>query len=248
MAYDYHAHTESVEESVKIAKRLSLSGLCLAVNWTNQKDLDDFKQSALSFEKESVEIPKKTDRRGQPVDIFVGLEIKDKPHKLKDLARLVRKKTEVLMVHGGDLEVNRAALETPEVDILLHPEMGREDSGLDHIMVKLAKKNNVAIEFGLNDVIYAYKKTRARILNSLIKNADLVRKYKAPFVITSGAFSEWDLRSPSELLSFGRFLGFKDPEIKKALSNWIVKENRKRLSGNWIMPGVELESGGSGRT
>ena len=107
-------------------------------------------------------------------------------------------------------------------------------------MAKLAKKNNVSIEFSLSDLIQTSKLSRSKILHDLMENAKLVKKYKTPFVLTSGSFDCFGLRSPSELLSFGRVLGFQDPEIKNALSDFIVKENRKRLSGKWVMPGVEV--------
>src|SRR3990167_1587444 len=109
-------------------------------------------------------------------------------------------------------------------------------------MVRLAKENNVAIDFAFNDVMYSYDKTRVRVLSNLVKNAALVKKYKAPFVLTSGGYSSWDLRSPSELISFGKVLGFDIPQIKQALSDWLVKENRKRLEGKWIQPGVEIKT------
>jgi RNase P/RNase MRP subunit p30 len=51
----------------------------------------------------------------------------------------------------------------------------------------------------------------------------------------------YDIRAPADIVSFGRVLGFRDPAIKAAMSDSVLKENRKRLSGKWIMPGVELE-------
>lgn len=225
-AFDYHLHTENLEETIRTAKALGLSGICLASNWTNLQDFEKFKSETLPYKKE--------------IDIAVGVEIKDKPNKIPHIVESVRRKAEVVLVHGGDLEANRVAVETPGVDILLHPEMGREDSGIDHTMAKLAKKNNVAIEFSMNDLIQSSKVTRSRLLHSMLENSKLVRKYRTPFVLTSGAFDSFGLRSPSELFSLGKVLGFQDPEIKKASSDFIVTENRKRLSGKWVMPGVEV--------
>ncbi len=229
--YDLHVHTDSLEETVKIAKLLGIAGIGLSINWTNREDLESFRKQIAPF---------------KDIDIAIGVEINEKPANISKLAKQLRKDVELILVHGGDLEVNRAAVETPEVDILLHPEnkeQGQEsryDSGLDHVMVKLAKKNNVHIEFSLNDVIYTSKKTRASILKSLLQNTKLVRKYNAPFVITSGAWSAWNMRAASDLLSFGKYLGFQDPEIKKALSAAPLVENKKRLSGKWVAPGVEI--------
>ena len=224
--YDYHLHSENIQETVEVAKKLGLSGLCFVINWTNKDDLEAFK----------AKLPKEN------IDLFLGVELHEKAGNVSIIARKLRKDVDVILVHGGDLEVNRTAVETPEVDILLHPEMERDDQGLDHVMVRLAKENNVAIDFAFNDVMYSYDKTRVRVLSNLIKNAALVKKYKAPFVLTSGGYSSWDLRSPSELISFGKVMGFESPQIKSALSDWLVKENRKRLEGKWIQPGVEIKA------
>ena len=232
--YDLHVHTEDLDQTIKVAKLLGISGLGLIINWTNLTNLESFKKSIEPYKKD--------------MDIGVGVEIKDKPHNIVKIVKQLRRSVELILVHGGDVEMNRAAVETAEVDILLHPELkdpneeSRQDSGLDKVIVKLAKKNNVAIEFGLNDVVYSYKKTRASVLKNLLYNAKLVKKYKAPFILTSGSWSPWNLRSTSEILSFGKYLGFQDPEIKKALSGQKLLENRRKLSGKWIMPGVEIVS------
>lgn len=222
--YDYHLHSENFNETIEIAKKLGFGGLCFVLNWSNHKDLEAFKKVS----------------KTKGLDIVVGVELHEKAYNVKKVAKKIRKDVEIILVHGGDYDVNRAAVETPEVDILLHPEMDRDDSGFDHVMAKLAKENNVAIDFALNDVIYSYKKSRVKILAHLMKNAKIVKKYKTPFVLTSGGYSTWDLRSPSEILSFGKILGFESSNIKKALSGWIVKENRKRLKKGWIQPGVEV--------
>ncbi len=225
-AFDYHLHSENIGETISTAKQLGFSGICLVSNWANIQDIEKFKAAILPYKKQ--------------IDISIGIEIKDKPNKIPHIVESIRQKAEIILVHGGELEANRVAVETPGVDILLHPEMGREDSGIDHVMARLAKKSNVAIEFSLNDLIQSSKETRAKIIRGLVENAKLIKKYKAPFVLTSGAFGAFGLRSPSELFSFGKVLGFQDKEIKLSLSDFIIKENRKRLSGKWVMPGVEL--------
>ena len=143
-----------------------------------------------------------------------------------------------ILVFGGDPEINRAACETPEVDVLAHPELG-ENNGLDHVMARKAKENGVAIEFNFRQLLVNYKKSRSECFSRMLENAKLVKKYRTPFVLTSGALSPWDLRGPPELASFGRLLGFSDPEIRKALEGGRIAENRKRLGSGWIMPGVE---------
>jgi ribonuclease P/MRP protein subunit RPP1 len=228
--YDLHiSPNENLEKTFELAKKLGWSGIGLIFDYKGEEDLENIKNSVKSLKSEGI-------------DLVFGVKIKtSKPFYVRKIASSIRKKVELILVQGGDLEVNRAALETPEVDILTNPGFGREDSGFNYVLANLAAKNNVAIEFGFRDLLYSYKKTRAGIFSNLIENAKLVRKYKAPFVITSDALSFWDLRSPSEFISFGKLLGFQPSEIKTAISDKIVKDNRKRSGGCWVRPGVEIE-------
>ncbi|HLD42029.1 MAG TPA: RNase P subunit p30 family protein [archaeon] len=224
--YDYHLHSENLEETIKTAKILGFSGICISHNWVDLSSLEKFRKSLEPHKKQ--------------IDMVIGVEIKDKQNRIPVIVEKIRGLAEIILVHGGDLEVNRVSVETKGVDILLHPELGREDPGLNHVIVNLAEKNNVAIEFSLNDIIQSSKITRARLFEKMLFNAKLVKKYKAPFVLTSGAFDSLWMRSPSELTGLGHLLGFSDPQIKRSLSDSFVKENRKRLSKNWVMPGVEI--------
>jgi ribonuclease P/MRP protein subunit RPP1 len=211
---------------LSLLPRLGWSGVCFVC-----KSLEDIEKLRLAME-----------GRKNGLDVSFGYKIETHQHEqVAKLARKARRKTELIIVHGGGLEVNRAACETPEVDVLAHPELGRNDGGLDHVMAKLARKNNVAIEFNFRNILLSNRKTRSDVFSSMLENAALVRKYKAPFVLTSGAVEPYDLRSPSELLSFVRLLGLNQKHAKAALSSKMLHENRKRLGGKWIMPGVEIE-------
>ncbi len=224
--YDMHVHPEV--ELIKVlafAEKLGWNGLCLIYN--DIKELEEARMALKSV---------------KHIDISFGVKLEPKrANDIPVMVERVRKRAEMVLVYGGDLEINRKACETAGVDILCHPELGREDSGLDHIMAKLAKKNFVAIEFNFRQLLMLYSQNRSKYFSNMEINAKLVQKYNVPFVLTSGAVSCWDLRAPSELSSLGKLLGFDGKEVKNALSGWILENNRKRLSGKWVMPGVELE-------
>ncbi len=228
--YDLHTGSGNLKEILRLARELGWSGLGIIIPYDR-----DFSRNLETLRKEIKTLKPK-------LDIALGAEISgEKPGKIRRTAKDLRKKLELIVVSGGDLEANRRALETPETDILSHPYLDRNDPGLDHVMAKLAEKNRVAIEFSFNEILYAYKKRRSQILQNLLGAAKLVKKYKAPFTISSGARGPWDLRSPSELTALGRVLGLPNPEIKHSLSEGILQENRKRLGKKWVMPGVEVE-------
>lgn len=209
------------EEVVEFAKKLGWEGIGLITS------LKDFKGLRV--------------KKSGGLDISLGVEIEvKKAYDLRKAVRRIRRKAELVVVKGGNLDVNREAVEMPEIDILTGFCLPGS-CGLNHIMVKLAAKNRVSIGFEFGDILHSHEKGRARILSMLLHAAKLVRKFRAPFILTSGALSPWDMRAPSELQAFGRVLGFKDPEIRKALGSGILEENRKRLSGKWVMPGVEVE-------
>ncbi len=172
------------------------------------------------------------------VDIVRGTLIEtDKAETVRKEARKRRERFDVIAVRGLSEEANRAAVETAAVDILLPG----EDSRIDYVMVKLAKKNNVAIGFEFRSLLQSSGVDRSRMFSRMRGDAKIVSKFGGPFVVTSGAMSEWDIRAPSELIAFGRVLGFDTPLITKALSAWLIERNRKRLGGKWVMPGVEVE-------
>ncbi len=154
----------------------------------------------------------------------------------KEAVRM-RPRFPIIVVRGLDEAVNRAAVETAAVDILLPA----EEAKIDYVMAKLAKKNGVAIGFEFRQLLQSSGEDRSRLLSKLLETAKLVKKFGAPFVLTSGAMSEWDMRAPSELAAFGRNLGFDTPRIMESLSDRLLQKNRKRLGGKWVMPGVEVE-------
>jgi ribonuclease P/MRP protein subunit RPP1 len=227
--YEYHAHAEvDVNGMLTLLERMGWKGVCFV-----SKSLEE----TAALRSQFASMPSKP-----PLDVSFGLKIETShPDQMQKLARKARKAVEVILVHGGNIEVNRAACETPEIDVLAHPELGRNDGGIDMVMAKLAKKNHVAIEFNMRNVLISNRKTRADVFASMLENAKLVRKYKPPFVLTSGAVDPYDLRAPSELLSFARLLGLNPKYAKAALSSKMLHDNRKRLGGKWIMPGVEVE-------
>jgi ribonuclease P/MRP protein subunit RPP1 len=224
--YDLCVWTGDLDETIKIAKKLGWNGIGFIIPWNGDKELEKIKS--------------KIDRFRKHIDIVLGIKIQtSKSSIIKKIASYIRKRVELIVVYGGDADINRAVVEIPEIDILI-PGMNKERN-FDYIMARFAAKNNVAIGFCFTDILYSYKKIRAHLLSNFLESAKLIKKYKTPFILTSGALSPWDLRSPSELISFGKILGFQPPLIKEAISDKIVKENKKRLSSKFIMPGVEIE-------
>lgn len=168
------------------------------------------------------------------VDFFPCIEIHPKkPSDVPRSCRRLRPSHLLLAVSAKDLECARAALETPQADLLLY------EGPINYIMTRLARENDVSIVFDFSRVLEVSDRSRTIILSEMTANARLVRKFRSPFVLTSGAVDEWGLRSPRDLISWGKTLGLEEKICKLAVSDTILRENKNRLGGNWLSPGVE---------
>lgn len=237
MAYfDLHLHsafsegTSSLEQLAATAKKLNYSGFCFVEYFQN----DD------QIKKRYSEIEKIEQKVG--IEILLGFEARN-PHEIELLVQK-RRKFDILLAQGGDLKMNRFAVETPEVDILTHPSFERSDSGMNHVLMKLAKENNVAIEINFREVIINERKSRSKVIANMISNVNLAKKIHTPIIICSGSLSHWELRDPLELISFLTSLGLKIGEAKECLTKIpekIVLQNKERRSQKWIQPGVKIK-------
>ena len=220
MFYDLHVHTSlsigenSVEDMAVMGKRLGLTGIGVVRYYAGSM----------------TELP-----QVDGIDIIPAIMLKaSNANELNTLAEKARNRTELLMVHGGDYDVNRAACENPLIDVVCHPELGRKDSGLDHICIRAAHDNNVAIEVNFREVLESYKRNRVYVLSSIRKNIELCRKYETPIVTSSSAVTKWGMRSGRELAALSHILGL---ELGKAIDTTsviperIIQHNREKLSG-----------------
>ncbi|MBL7169558.1 MAG: hypothetical protein ISS48_00890 [Candidatus Aenigmarchaeota archaeon] len=233
--YDFHIRSDfsegesSIQNFATRAKLLGYKGICVSEYFQNKNQMEELKKNC-------EEISEKVG-----IEIFVGFQARN-PGELKKLVSL-RRSYDVLSVRGGDINLNRKAVETPEVDILLHPEFERRDSGFNHIMAKLAKENNVAVEVNFREILLSSKNTRSHILHNITQNVRLCKKFKVPIVICSGSVSHLQMKDPKVLISMGTLLGLELNEAKKCLSETpesIIKMSKERQGDKWIRPGVKV--------
>lgn len=143
------------------------------------------------------------------------LLITEKPSLIREVKKRIP--NALIYVQGGNLRVVRFAIEN-KVDAIISPEYGRKDSGLDHVLARLATSNDVAIGFSLSPLLRANSYERANILKFMMRNWRLVDKYKVPRFLTSSAESKWEVRSPKDLMSLGINIGMEIPQAKSSLS------------------------------
>lgn len=233
--YDLHIHSafsageSSIEQIAEVAHELGYRGFCFSAYFEGEGQIKKLQEE---IQKIKTKIP---------IEIYLGFEARDA--KEIEKLRLIRRRFDVLLVHGGDLEINRIAVETPEVDILTHPELNRNDSGLNDVLLRMAARNRVAIEINFREVANASKNTRAKILKNISQNIRLAKKIKAPIVVCSGAVSHYELKDPQILVSFANCLGLDMRDAKDSLSKIPetgLRESKQRKSEKWVMPGVRV--------
>ncbi len=121
-----------------------------------------------------------------------------------------------IIFYSDDDELNRKILEKEKIDILLLNQKGRRDfqkqrnSGFNHIMAKLAKKNDVVIGINLDEIIKSSEKEKAVILARIRQNVRICSKnrLKMKFIYKNQKRNIFDLKS------LGLILGMPTSMIK----------------------------------
>jgi len=150
-----------------------------------------------------------------------------------------RSNANVLVFEGGDEELNRKVVEDSRIDILLHPEKGRKDSGINHVVAEKAAENCVAIGFDLKQLLDQEGKYRSFVLKHWRRNLKLCEKFDTPYVITSGARDKYELRAPRDLSSIIDSLGFEGSDAVSRYPEMILERSEQVNREGSVRPGVE---------
>lgn len=229
MFFDLNIKGSSLEDNLNLASEASRYGWN-HINFSYNQD--DFK-NALKFRNDL------KDALNDEISFDYTLEIKS--NNINDIKKTVRKfrnKASCISVVGGDLKVNRAAVENIQVDVLSRPYLKRFDGGLNHVLAKEAVKNNVAIELCFKDVLRTYLSHRSKVISNFKDIYTLYRKFDFPLILSSRAESIFDLRTTHDFISVFKQTGLTDLEIEKSFltSCGILEYNKNR--DNMILKGV----------
>jgi ribonuclease P/MRP protein subunit RPP1 len=233
--YDLHIHStfssgeSSLEEIVKTAKYFGYNGIGF-ISYPLKKEEEDLLKAEINRVSKEYNF-----------EIYLGFEATNKLELKKLLSR--RKEFDLLLVRGGTNFMNRIAVENRGVDILTHPDYERKDCGINHVLAKLAKENEVAIEINFREVLNSEGLIRKNVLANHMEIIKLYKKFKFPLIVSSGALSHWQTKDPKVLISYLITLGLEMKEAKEALGNTakkIIERSKEWRSEKWIMPGVRV--------
>ncbi len=229
MFFDLNIKGSSLENNLNLAMEASKYGwehINFSYNQNDFKDASDIKNE-LSESLEDI------------IGFDYTLEIKsNNVNEIKKSVRKFRKKSSCISVIGGDLKVNRAAVENIQIDVLSRPYLKRYDSGLNHVLSKEAVRNNVAIELCFKDVLRTYLSHRSKVISNFKDIYSLYRKFDFPLILSSRAESVFDIRTTHDFISFFTQTGLTAPEVDKSFltAKNILEFNKDR--DKMIMYGV----------
>ena len=115
---------------------------------------------------------------------FNKMELITKKKFEKIREKVVSGNSDCLVFTSDDDDLNRRVMEKLDINILLVSQSNRKDfskqrnSGLNHVLVKIAKKNNIEIGIDLDEIIAASSVKLAQILSRVSQNIVLCNKAK----------------------------------------------------------------------
>ncbi|MAH03877.1 hypothetical protein CMI39_03785 [Candidatus Pacearchaeota archaeon] len=137
-----------------------------------------------------------------------------KENSFEKIRALIKKnKNKTIIFSSDDDELNRKVLEKEKINIFLINQEKRKDflkqrnSGFNHVLAKIAKKNNITIGINLDEII----KEKPEILARIRQNIKLCNKNKLKMKF----ISQKHKRNIYDLKSLGLVLG---------MPTWMVKE------------------------
>ncbi len=119
-----------------------------------------------------------------------------------------------IAIVGEDDQFNRRAIETLKINYLVSPEIGdardtlkQRDSGLNHVVAKEAKNNNIVLVINMSEISKLDDKSMSKMLGRIIQNIKICRKAKCDIKIASLATSKKEIVDEKGRKSFGISLG-----------------------------------------
>jgi ribonuclease P/MRP protein subunit RPP1 len=126
-------------------------------------------------------------------------------------------KGKFIIFSSEDDELNRKILEKEKINVLLLNQKERKDfqkqrnSGLNQVLAKIAKKNNITIGINLDELIKAEEKKKSDLIARIRQNIKICSKNKVKMKFISKS----NKRNQLDLQALGLVLG---------MPTWMIKE------------------------
>ena len=134
-----------------------------------------------------------------------------------------------IAVLGRDDLFNRRIIETMKINYLVSPEnfvfhktdtLKQRNSGLNHVIAKLAKQKNVSVLINFSDISNLSnksKKEKSIILAKIIQNIKICRKAKCEIKIATFARAKSELLAQNDLRVFVFSIGMSSQQVRDSV-------------------------------
>ena len=157
--------------------------------------------------------------------------------------RRYRKKFEIIGVRCNRKEVARQAAKDRRVDIINFSATNIRQRFFDEQEAELASHSLSSFEIELAPLLQLTSVPRIRILSCLRKEKSIAERANVPITLSSGATTEQLMRNPHDCAAIATLFDLSSSSALKALAEnplEIVDRNRKKLSHNYVAPGIRF--------
>ncbi len=176
------------------------------------------------------------------LDFVTRIDLAPKNAKeLLNILKKVRRRFEIIAVQCNTKGVAIQAAKDRRVDLLLFSIDDPKKHFFSISVAKLASEKNSALEINLAPLLYLEGAPRIRLMKILRRDALIAGKFGVPIVLSSGCNTPHLLRKPEDYAFLAYLIGLDLYLAKEALSTNpmnIIERNRKKLSPNYVCPGV----------
>jgi len=160
---------------------------------------------------------------------------------LNDLRRF-RRRYEIIAVISLKKSVARQAAKDRRVDLLSFLPIPKLRF-FDKAEAELASRALASLEIEITPLLELNGMRRARLISCLRRETMIAKKFKIPIIISSGATSPHLLRKPRDYAAIASIFDLDQNTAIKAVSDapkLIIERNRRKLSPNYVAPGVYI--------
>jgi RNase P/RNase MRP subunit p30 len=157
--------------------------------------------------------------------------------------RKCRRKFEIVAVRCNTKDVARQAAKDRRVDLLQFSVTNNRKRFFDEQEAELASQALAALEIEMAPMLQLTSFSRIHLLSSLRKEVATAERADVPIVLSSGATKEQLMRGHHDFAALATIFDMHLPSALKALSEApreIVGRNRKKLSPDYIAPGIRV--------
>lgn len=145
------------------------------------------------------------------VDVVRGVEVQtNSVQEMHGYVGNLASKYGVVCVRGGDEDVERAAAESDDVDVIAAPQE------FDHVTVREAAENDVALEIDLGPVLRDSGGRRVSAIQKIELLTRLAEKHDASLVVSGSPDDHLEVRGRRELRAVAGIVGVDEEDFEAA--------------------------------